>query len=176
MEREKLGSWIKSRWLWLPVSLLLIVGLVLVGTILGQAGSAPDPAKEEPLVHPGPEVTDMKEADESDATAGGHPKLASSLNQLLAAYGHDGSSGAQAFAATRGIGLNEGQVHVEILTTAEEIPGLQEAIQASGGEYLGHYEGLMEAMVPIEELVSLAARPEVQIIREPQQAIPMSPM
>ena len=36
----------------------------------------------------------------------------------------------------------------------------------------GHYKGLVQALVPIDALVSLAELPDVQQIREPQRAVP----
>jgi hypothetical protein len=176
---EERGSWTKSKWLWIPFSLVLIVALVLVGAIAGRGGIASQPAGEEPSQIPIPEQEDLvpaKEATvpsgEADAAESGSPKLESSLNQLLAARSAGGFAEAQAFATSRGIILSDGQVLVEITADADEMQALKEAVEAAGGEYRGHYESLMEALVPIGELASLAARPEVQLIRPPQQAIP----
>ena len=170
MTKER-GSWTKSKWLWMPFSLLLIVGLVLVGAIIGRGGLA-KPVEEEPAQHPAPDQEALVPADEPEAPASSNPKLDSSLNQLLAAYQGEGLAGAQSFATSRSLGLNNGLVHVEILAGAGDMPALQEAVEATGGEYLGHYQDLMEATVPIEKLEALAGSPEVQIIRQPQQAIP----
>ena len=176
---EERGSWPKSKWLWIPFSLVLIVALVLVGAIAGRGGIASKPIEEEPSALPIPEQEELAPVEEPGVPAGepgapesGNPKLESSLNQLLAAHSAGGLAEAQAFATSRALIMSDGQVLVEIVADAGEMQALQEAVEAAGGVYRGHYEGLMEAMVPIEELESLAANPGVQVIRPPQQAIP----
>jgi len=173
MTREQ-SSWTKSKWLWLPISLLLIVGIVLVGAVVGRGGIASKPVEEEPPQITAPDLEEVTPATEPEAPASSSPKLDSSLNQLLDAYKGEGLSGAQAFATSRTLNLVDGQVHVEIVAAAGDMPALQGAVEAAGGEYRGHYQDLMEATVPIEELEPLAARPEVQRIREPHQAMPGS--
>jgi hypothetical protein len=99
-----------------------------------------------------------------------NPKLESSLNQLLEAYYRGGLAEAQAFATTRRITLNDNLVQVEVIATEETAtPDLKEAIEAMGGEYQGHYQTLLQALVPIDSLESLAERPDVQVIRQPQR-------
>jgi hypothetical protein len=101
-----------------------------------------------------------------------HPKLDSTLNQLLQAYDGQDMAAAQAFAETHGMVLEGQRVQVNIVTTPDAVDGLTEAIESQGGGVQGHYKGLVQALVPIEALVSLAERPEVQQIREPQRAAP----
>lgn len=103
----------------------------------------------------------------------GNPKLESSLNQLLEAYKQGGLAEAQAFAETRQIELKDGRVQVEIVaTTTEAIADLREAIEALGGEYQSHYGNLLQALVPVDALETLAQRPDVEVIREPRRAGP----
>jgi hypothetical protein len=40
-----------------------------------------------------------------------------------------------------------------------------------GGEIQGDYQGLLQALVPIDALEPLAARPDVQLIRDPWRAM-----
>ncbi len=94
---EERQSWTKSKWLWMPFSLLLIAGLVLVGAIVGRGGLASKPVEEEPAQHP-PRTGGLVPAQEPQAPVSSNPKLDSSLNQLLAAYQGEGLQGAQAFA------------------------------------------------------------------------------
>jgi hypothetical protein len=105
-----------------------------------------------------------------------NPKLDSSLNQLLEAQ-REGLAEAQAFATTHMMVIEGDRVQVELIATQEEaIDDLIAAVEAVGGEYQGHYTTLLQALVPIGALESLAQRPDVQVIREPQRAIPMAPM
>lgn len=101
-----------------------------------------------------------------------HVKLDSTLNRLLQAYDDQGIAGAQAFAETHGMVLEGQRVQVSVVTIPEAVDGLTEAIKDRGGEVQGHYKGLVQALVPIKALVSLAELPEVQQIREPQRAVP----
>ncbi len=101
----------------------------------------------------------------------GNPKLCSLLNQLLEAYRQGGMAEAQAFATMHMMVLDDNRVQVEVATSAEAMSDLIAAIEAVGGEYQGHYETLLQAVVPIDALESLAQRPDVQAIREPQRAV-----
>ncbi len=68
--------------------------------------------------------------------------------------------------------VDEARVQVEILTSLEAVPGLIKAIEASGGQYQGHYKDLVQALVPLGTVEALAARPDVRFVREPQRAVP----
>jgi hypothetical protein len=100
----------------------------------------------------------------------GDPKLGSSLNQLLEAYRQDGLAEAQAFAGRRGMILEDGRVQVEIVVVGDAVDDVRAAVEALEGEYQGHYGDLLQALVPLDALVSLAQRPDVAIIREPRRA------
>jgi phosphoenolpyruvate-protein kinase (PTS system EI component) len=101
----------------------------------------------------------------------GNPKLESSLNQLLEAYHRKGLAEAQAFAAMHMMVLDDNRVQVEVVTSTAAMSDLIAAIEAAGGEYQSHYETVVQALVPIDALESLAQRPDVQAIREPQRAV-----
>jgi hypothetical protein len=96
----------------------------------------------------------------------------SSLTQLLAAGQRGGPAGARAYADQHLLVVDEGQVQVEILTTEEAVPDLIEAIEAAGGEYEGHFQDLMQALVPLGAVEALAERPDVLFVREPERAVP----
>jgi len=100
----------------------------------------------------------------------GDPKLGSSLNQLLEAYRQDGLAEAQTFAERRGMTLEDGRVQVEIVVVGDAVDDVRAAVEALEGEYQGHYEDLLQALVPLDALASLARRPDVAVIREPRRA------
>jgi hypothetical protein len=101
----------------------------------------------------------------------GHPKLGSSLNQLPKAYRRGGLAEAQAFAETHMMVLDGDRVQVEVLAAPEAMSTLRKAIEALGGEYQGHYKTLLQAVVSISALESLAEREEVWLICEPVRAL-----
>jgi len=101
----------------------------------------------------------------------GNPKLGSSLNQLLEAYRQGGMAEAQAFAEMHGMVLDDNRVQVQVITATEAMSDLIAAIEAVGGEYQGHYEAVVQALVAIDALESLAQRPDVQAIREPRRPV-----
>jgi len=151
-------------WLWRSIGLILTVGFLLSGCMVGT---------EEPTP---PEMTlpvdDLVEVQETKSPVTTNSKLDSSLNQLLDAYLNDGMVEAQTFAATHGIVLEGDRVQVVILTTATVIDKLTETVISLGGEVQGHYEGHLQALVPIDSLESLAEQEDVQRIREPSRPIP----
>lgn len=109
---------------------------------------------------------------EMERTSKGNTKLESSLNQLLNAYQQDGLAEAQAFAQAHQIVIEDDRVQVVVVTTSEAIPDLREALDALGGEYESHYENLLQALMPLDALETLAQRSDVKTIREPRRARP----
>jgi hypothetical protein len=102
----------------------------------------------------------------------GHPKLESSLNQLLEAYRRGGLAEAQAFARMHMMVIEGDRVQVEVMATEEAaIPGLKETVETVGGEYQGHQKTLLQVLVPIGAMESLAERPDVQVVRLPQRPV-----
>jgi subtilisin family serine protease len=163
-------------WLSLLVSLLFAVGLLLPGDPVVADDPIPTPAPEGFTEWSTVTVTAAEVAPEGiGRPAKGNPKLESSLNQLLEAHRREGLAEVQAFAETHMMVLDDDRVQVVIVTTQEAISGLKEAVEALGGEYQGHYEGLLQALVPMDALESLAQRPDVRVIREPRRPIPLGP-
>jgi hypothetical protein len=109
---------------------------------------------------------------EGERPSEGNPKLDSLLNQLLEAYRRGGINEAQTFAERYGMTLDNGRVQVEMVITGEAVSQLREAIEAVGGEYQGHYETQLQALVPLDALELLAGRPDVEVIREPRRVGP----
>jgi hypothetical protein len=122
---------------------------------------------------PIPETVEaVVESQEVEQPPAGNSKLDSALNQLLESYRQEGLAGAQTFAETRGIVLDDGCVQVEVLVVQGMVDELREAIETADGEYQGHYETLLQALVPLTALESLAQRPDVEMIRLPRRAGP----
>ena len=117
-------------------------------------------------------VDDLVEVQETKSPVTTNSKLDSSLNQLLDAYRNDGMAEAQSFATTHGMVLEGDRVQVVIVTTPQAIDKLTETVISLGGEVQGHYEGHLQALVPIDSLESLAEQEDVQRIREPSRPIP----
>jgi subtilisin family serine protease len=173
-------------------SVLLSLGLLLQSDPVSADNPVPTPLPGGPTKWSTVTVTTLQVApDQIQRPSEGHPKLDSSLNQLLEVYHQAGMVEAQAFARLRMLVLDDHRVQVEILTTYEPAntsaegsrtgasPGEQGlhdligTIQAAGGEYQGHYRALVRALVPVDILVSLAGRFDVQVIREARRAIPL---
>lgn len=107
-----------------------------------------------------------QEADEMPTKS--NPKLDSTLSQLLEAYKRGGLVEAQAFARMHQISLDGELVQVEVVVSEETAAlSFKEAIESVGGEYEGHYQTLLQALIPIGALESLAQRPDVLAIRQP---------
>jgi subtilisin family serine protease len=163
-------------WLSLLVSLLFAIGLLLPGDPVGADDPIPTPTPGEPTEWSTVTVTPAEVAPEGiGRPSKGNPKLGSSLNRLLEAHRRDGVAEAQAFATTHMMVLDDDRVQVVIVTTQEAISDLKKAVEALGGEYQGHYEGMLQALMPMGALESLAQRPDVLVIREPRRPIPLGP-
>jgi len=164
-----------SVWPWLPISLLFIIGLLLPGSTVGAENPPVTPALGEPTQWSTETVSTMK-VTPGERPSKGHPRLESSLSQLLDVHRRDGLAEAQTFAMRHHMVLQDDRVQVKIVTTAAAIDKVREAVEAAGGEYQTHYQHLLQALVPLGKLEALAERPDVQIIREPLRPIPLAPM
>ena len=151
-------------WLWRSIGLILTVVFLFSGCMVGTE----EPTPPETILP----VDDLVEVQEIKAPAITNPKLDSSLNQLLDAYSNDGMVEAQSFATTHGMVLEGDRVQVVIVTTPQAIDTLTETVISLGGEVQGHYEGQLQALMPIDSLETLAEQQDVQRIHEPSQPIP----
>lgn len=180
--RYSLGVRAGTLWPWTAIVLLLAVGFLPSCGPSSEQTVPPDATSAGGLQAGEPGPTLPQQAIPPDATFAEeprpkeqvtlHPKLDSTLNQLLQAYDGQDMAGARAFAESHGMVLEGQRVQVTIVTTPDAVDGLTEAIESHGGEVQGHYKGQIQALVPIEALVSVAELPEVQQIREPQRAVP----
>jgi hypothetical protein len=48
---------------------------------------------------------------------------------------------------------------------------VRKAVEALGGEYQLHYKNLIQAILPISALETMAKRPDVKVIHEPRRAL-----
>jgi len=162
--------------------LAVLAILTTIGLLSGSTAGAdsppptPTPVREEPTLWITTTVESLEAPVEIGKPAKGHPKLGSSLNQLLEAHRREGLAGAQAFAKTHMMVLDDDRVQVEVLAAPEAMSTLKEAIEAVGGEYQGHYKTLLQALVPIGALEQLAEREDVWLIRDPVRVIPSEPL
>jgi len=162
--KRPLGKSSGGAWLWRSIGLLLASGFLLSGCMAGTEEPTP-PETTLP-------VDDLVEVEETKSPVITNPKLDSSLNQLLDAYRNNGLAEPQSFATTHGLVLEGDRVQVVIVTTPQAIDKLTETVIILGGEVQGHYEGRLQALVPIDSLESLAEQQDVQRIREPSRPIP----
>jgi hypothetical protein len=171
--RKHVGTPMGSPWLRLLISLLTI-GLFLPGSAVG-AEDFPPSMPDEPTQWRIPVAETLVDGGELGVASVSNPKLESSLAHLLEAHRREGVGQAQAFAAAHDIVFDGDRVQVVIVTAPEMIDNLKAVVEAFGGERQGHYESLLQALVPIDALDALAGRPDVQRIREPRRPVPLEP-
>lgn len=103
----------------------------------------------------------------------GHPKLDSALNQLVVVYEAEGISEAMAFARQSGIDVKDDKVRVVI----EAEPGEEEEVisvaEALGADVETSYGDLVQALVSIAHLRTLADDAHVRLVRLPFKAVPL---
>jgi hypothetical protein len=114
--------------------------------------------------------TPMAAPPDGERSARGNSKMDSLLNQLLTVYHRGGLAETQDFAAIHGIVLEEDLVQVELMVVEETaVSDLEETIKAVGGKYQGHHQTLIQALIPIDALETLAKRSDVLAIRLPRR-------
>jgi len=122
-----------------------------------------------PAVLQGCQVTDLSPL---KPTVEKHSKLDSALNQLLLIYEAKGIAEATIFAKQHGIKLDNDEVRVIVEVKAGKKEGVTELVKSLGGNVETGYENLIQAIVPIAQLKSLANDPDVKLVRLPIEAIP----
>jgi hypothetical protein len=173
--RKHEGTPLDRPWLRLLISMLTI-GLFLPGSVVSAEDFLPPSMPEEPTQWRIPAAETLVDGRELAVASVGDTKLESSLAQLLDTHLREGVAQAEAFAAAREMVLDGGRVQVVIVTTPETIDDLKGVVESLGGEYQGRYEGLLQALVPIDTLDSLVGRPDVQRVREPRRPVPLEPV
>jgi hypothetical protein len=162
--------------MWCRVRLLLAGGLILLAGVACQSETPAGVASQPPQQGTIPSTEEAQIVTEEQPATTQNPKLDSALNQLLAAHAQGGDKAAREWARSHLLTLEDGDVLVEVVTTEDAVDEVITAIKELGGEHRGHYAGLIEALVPIDQLAPLAATSAVLLIRQPQQALPASPM
>lgn len=104
-----------------------------------------------------------------NSTDEGNPKMDSQLNQLISA---ETQGEAVSFAEQHGIELVDGNVRVIIECVPGQLEAATEAATNAGAELETSYDNLLQVVVPITKLNTLADAASVHFIRLPQQPLP----
>ncbi|MBI2852614.1 MAG: hypothetical protein HYX84_05900 [Chloroflexi bacterium] len=134
------------------VTLFFVTGLVV--PVFMACASPQEPASPPPL----PPLGGDK----------GNPKLSSQLNQLVQA---ESRGEAVSFAQQQNIVLVDRKVRVVIETLPGQLEMARQAV-ASVGTVEASDEGLLQAIVPVSSLNSLAEEPGIKFIRLPMLPVP----
>jgi hypothetical protein len=175
MKTNRRGVLVRTALLCLLISLLFTTGPLLSRSTVDADDPISTPQPSEPM----PGVTDTVDPFFDGKLVGrpaqNNPRLDSSLNQLVATYHQEGLPEATALAEMHMMVFDTGRVQVVIETTAEALSSMRETVESLGGEVQTHYRGLLQAMVPVGALESLAGHPEVSLVRQPSRSIPLEP-
>lgn len=104
-----------------------------------------------------------------DSANKGNPKLDSQLNQLVLA---ETRGEAASFAEQSNIELIDGRVRVIVECLPGTLEAASEAATNAGAKLEASYENLLQAVVPVASLSSLAEAESIRFIRLPQQPLP----
>ena len=99
----------------------------------------------------------------------GNPKLDSQLNQLVSA---ESRGEAASFAEQSDIELVDGSVRVIIECVPGQIEAATEAATNAGAKLETSYDNLLQVVVPITSLTTLADAAGIRFIRLPQYPLP----
>jgi len=99
----------------------------------------------------------------------GHPKLDSQLNQLVSA---ESRGEAASFAEQSDIELVDGSIRVIIECVPGQIEAATEAATNAGAKLETSYDNLLQVVVPITSLTTLADAKSIRFIRLPQYPLP----
>jgi hypothetical protein len=156
-----------ARRLWIA-GLVLALCLTALGGPAGGAGQGLDT-----LAIPDAGLLEVLWA--TDGVTAAHPKLASSLNALLAAAEEGGAAGARDYAGARQMASDGQGVQVVLVAAPAGEGAVLEAVGALGGQVQARYQALVQAWLPLEALRPLADREEVLRIREPLRPVALPP-
>jgi len=116
-------------------------------------------------------VDTQERSGENMSKSKSNPKLSSRMNQMLEAYRVGGMSGARIYAINHNMMLQEDRIQVTIVACEGATGDVRKAVEALGGEYQLHYKNLIQAILPISALETMAKRPDVKVIHEPRRAL-----
>ena len=114
----------------------------------------------------GQDIIDLPPSDLPDK---GNPKLDSQLNQLVDA---ERRGEAASFAAQSDIDLVDGAVRVIIECVPGQLEAATEAATNAGAKLETSYDNLLQVVVPITSLTTLADAVSIHFIRLPQYPLP----
>ncbi len=114
----------------------------------------------------GQDIIDLPPSDLPDK---GNPKLDSQLNQLVDAEGH---GEAASFAEQSDIELVDGAVRVIIECLPGQLEAATEAATNAGAKLETSYDNLLQVVIPITSLTTLAEIASIHFIRLPQYPLP----
>jgi len=148
--------------------LLTYIPLFLGLNFLGQCSSSESVNTQQP----DQVMVEMQErSGENMSKSKSNSKLSSRMNQMLEAYRVGGIAEARIYAINHNMVLQEDRIQVTIVTGEGASADVRKAVEAVGGEYQLHYKNLMQAILPISALETMAKRPDVKVIREPRRAV-----
>ena len=104
---------------------------------------------------------------ESDPHTATTAKLDSALAGLAAVTVGERARSAE----TGGLRLEDGRVQVQLIINAEDEAAVEQAVVSAGGEVTGSFAGVVQAWLPPEQLVSLAATDLIEYIQPPATAV-----
>lgn len=99
----------------------------------------------------------------------GNPKLDSRLNQIVNA---EKRGELATFAEQSNIKLSDGSVRVIIECLPGQLEAATQAATGAGAKIEASYENLLQALVPVASLSTLADAASIRFIRLPQQPLP----
>ncbi len=139
-----------------PVIVIIAVLLVCIG-VLALVLSSCTPAQD---------INNLPPLNSPDK---GNPKLDSQLNQLVSA---EKRGEAVSFAEKSNIEMVDGAVKVIIEYLPGQLEAATEAATNAGAKPETSYDNLLQAVVPITNLSTLADAESIRFIRLPQQLLP----
>lgn len=103
-----------------------------------------------------------------------HPKLTSTVDSLIKTYQREGIAPALALAEKKGLSTSYDLVQVVIEGKSELVSTtIKGKVEDFGGKVEVRWRNLVQARVPISELLRIAALPEVKLVREPYRPVLM---
>jgi hypothetical protein len=103
-----------------------------------------------------------------------HPKLTSAIDSIIKTYKKEGLTPALTSAEKQGLATTYDLVQVVIEGKNEFVSAaIKGKVEDFGGMVEAKWENLVQARVPIYEIVRLAELSEVKLVREPYRPIPM---
>lgn len=98
-----------------------------------------------------------------------HPRLQSSMVQLVEIQSSQGPVAAADYASQTGIKLRDGKVQIVLESAPGTADAASQAALAAGGKVQAVHADLVQVEVPVESLTVLADSPSIEYVRQPQK-------